>query len=81
MTKTEFLKRWAKKASQGGAAEAFERDVETLIQTCIRLGASVVTNGLIEGSKKLAKRDRDFIMQIVNETPKALDRGLRKLYE
>ncbi len=81
MTKTEFLRRWTKKATAGGAAEAFERDVETLMQTCIRLGASVVTNGLIEGSKKLSKRDQAFLMKIVNEVPLALDRGIRKLYE
>jgi hypothetical protein len=81
VTKKEFLMRWAKKASQGGAAEAFERDVETMIHSAIRVGASVVTNGLIEGSKKLSKADREFIIKLASEATKAVDRGIRKLYE
>jgi hypothetical protein len=81
MMKEEFLKRWTKRATGGGAAEAFERDVEVLMRTTIRVSVSAIVNGLLEGAQKAPARKRETIEEIARAIPAATEGALRKLYE
>ena len=81
VTKTEFLKRWAKKASEGGAVEAFETDVEMLARTLVRLSTSAVVNGLLAGCEKLPKKEQEVFRRMVGTVSPAVEQALKKLYE
>ena len=81
MTKTDFLKRWAKRATDGGAVEAFEVDLEKLSRTLVRCSTSAVVNGLMAGIRKMPKRDQDIFRKLFEEVSPAVERALAKLYE
>jgi hypothetical protein len=81
MTKTDFLKRWAKRATNGGAVEAFEIDLEKLSRTLIRCSTSAVVNGLMAGIRKMPKRDQDVFRKMIEEVGPAVERALARLYE
>lgn len=81
MTKVEFLKRWSKRATGGGATEAFEVDIEKLARTLVRSSTSAVVNGLMAGVAKLPKRDQDIFRKLIGEVSPAVERALAKLYE
>jgi hypothetical protein len=81
MTKVDFLKKWAKNASGGKAVEGFERDVETLLRSTIRVSVSGVVNGLIAGLKGAPKKDSERLTAIVQQIQPAVETALRKLYE
>ncbi len=80
MTKRDFVKRWAKKATGGGAVETFETDVERLVRTSVILSTSAIVNGLLAGMKKSPK-DQIRFAALVNEISPAVERALQKLYE
>jgi hypothetical protein len=80
MTKAEFLKRWSKKATGGGATEAFEVDIEKLARTLVRCSTSAVVNGLMAGIEKLPKRDMDLFRKLIEEVSPAVEKALAKLY-
>jgi hypothetical protein len=81
MTKTDFLKRWAKRATNGGAVEAFEIDLEKLSRTLVRCSTSAVVNGLMAGIRKMPKRDQDIFRKMIEEVGPAVERALARLYE
>jgi|KBSSwiStaDraftv2_1062776.scaffolds.fasta_scaffold03148_19 hypothetical protein len=81
LTKKEFLVRWAKKATAGGAVEAFETDVEKLLRSFVRASTSGVVNGLLAGVGKLPKRDQERFRKLIEEVLPAVDRALVKLYQ
>lgn len=81
MTKTEFLKRWAKKATAGGAVEAFENDVEKLSRSLVMASTSAVVNALLVGIVKLPKKDQERFRRIVETVQPAVARALEKLYQ
>ncbi len=81
MTKTDFLKRWAKRATGGGAVEAFEVDLEKLSRTLVRCSTSAVVNGLMAGIRKLPKKEQDLFRKLFAEVSPAVERALAKLYE
>lgn len=81
MTKTEFLKRWAKRAAAGGAVEEFETDVEKLSRTLVRLSTSAVVNGLLIGCEKLPKKEREIFRKMIATVPPSVEQALAKLYE
>jgi hypothetical protein len=82
VTKRDFLLKWAKKATANGAVEAFERDVETLMKTTIRMSVSAVVNGVIDGaSKREKKSDRALLEDVARQIPIAVEEALRKLYQ
>jgi hypothetical protein len=81
MTKTEFLKRWAKRATNDGAVEAFEVDVEKLSRTLVRCSTSAIVNGLLAGVGQLSKRDQEKFRNLFQEVEPAIERALAKLYQ
>lgn len=81
MTKTEFLKTWAKKAAGGGAVEGFERDVEKLSRSLVMASTSAVVNGLLAGVSKLPKKDQDRFRKMIEQVTPAVERALTKLYQ
>jgi hypothetical protein len=81
MTKIEFLKRWCKKATGGGAAEAFEVDVERLSCSIVRSSTSAVVNGIMAGVVKLPKKERDLFRKLIAEVAPAVEKALEKLYQ
>lgn len=81
MTKVEFLKRWAKKATDGGAVEAFENDIEKLSRSLVRCSTSAVVNGLLAGIEKISKRDQEKFRKLIQEVTPAVERALAKLYQ
>ena len=81
MTKKEFLERWSKKASSGGAVEAFETDVEKLARSIVRSSTSAVVNGMLAGIVKLPKREQDRFRRMIGEIGPAVERALAKLYQ
>lgn len=81
MTKADFLKRWTKKATAGGAAEGFERDVETLMRTTIRVSVSAIVNGILEAAKQSPASERIILENVARSIPKATEGALRKMYE
>ncbi len=80
MTKKDFLKRWAKKAADGGAVEAFENDVEKLTRTLVRLSTSAVVNGLLAGLGEVSRRDREKFRKLIQQVAPAVEGALEKLY-
>jgi hypothetical protein len=80
MMKVEFLKRWAKKASGGGAVEAFEVDVEKLMRSTVRMSSSAVVNGLLKGLDRVDQKDRELFRKLIAEVSPAVERALAKLY-
>ncbi len=80
MTKRDFVKRWAKKASGGGAVETFENDVERLVRTIVLVSTSSIVNGLLTGLKESPKDQRRFV-ELVNQISPAVEQALQKLYE
>lgn len=81
MTKKEFLVRWAKRATAGGAVESFETDVEKLARTLVRLSTSAVVNGLLAGAEKLPKKEREVFRRMIATVSPAVEQALAKLYE
>lgn len=81
MTKTEFLKRWAKKAADGGAVEAFENDVEKLSRSLVLASTSAVVNGLLSGINKLPKKEQDRFRRLIEQVQPAVELALAKLYQ
>lgn len=81
MMKAEFLKRWAKKATEGGAVEAFENDVEKMSRSLVRASTSAVVNGLLAGLVKLPKREQESFRKLIEEVAPAVERALAKLYQ
>ncbi len=81
MTKTEFLKRWAKRATDGGAVEAFEVDVEKLSRSLVMASTSAVVNGLLAGVKQLPKKEQERFRRMIQEVSPAVERALVKLYQ
>lgn len=82
MKKAEFLKKWSKAASAGTATELFERDVEALVRSTVRLSCGAVARGIKEGARKY---DDIQIKTLVEEIAKtiipAVEEALAKLYE
>lgn len=81
MTKREFLKTWAKRASSGGAVEAFETDVEKLTRSLVRCSTSAVVNGLLAGLASLPKRERERFRKLIEVVSPTVESALKKLYE
>lgn len=81
MTKADFLRRWAKRATGGGAAEAFERDVEVLMRTTIRVSVSAIVNGILEGAKSAVPQVRTILESVARGIPGSVESALRKMYE
>lgn len=81
MTKADFLKRWAKKATDGGAVEAFEVDLEKLSRSLVRCSTSAVVNGLLVGIAKLPKKEQERFRNMIAEVSPAVERALTKLYQ
>ena len=80
MKKNDFLLKWAKKATAGGPVEAFERDVETLMRSTIRMTVSAIVNGVLEGaSKRKKKSDRELLQEAARQIPVAIESALSKL--
>ena len=80
MTKRDFVKRWAKKASGGGAVETFENDVERLVRTIVLVSTSSIVNGLLAGLQESPKDQKRFVA-LVNQISPAVEQTLQKLYE
>ncbi len=81
MTKVEFLKRWAKRATSGGAVEAFETDVEKLSRSLVLASTSAVVNGLLVGIEKLPKKEQERFRRLIAVVTPSVERALEKLYQ
>lgn len=80
MKKVEFLKKWAKRATGGGAVEAFETDVELLAQAIIRCSTSAVVNGLMKGTEDLPPKDQEYFRRLIQTIPPAVEKAIKGLY-
>ncbi len=80
MTKVEFLKRWAKKATAGGAVEGFEVDLEKLMRSTVRCTTSAIVNGLLAGIGTVSKRDQERFRQLFKQVSPCVEKALEKLY-
>lgn len=79
MKKSEFLKKWAKRASSGKSVEEFERDVEAVVADTIRLVTRGVARGIEQASSKLYLKDARLLMMIARTIVPSVEKSMMKL--
>jgi hypothetical protein len=63
VTKDEFLDRWAKRATGDKSTESFERDVESLLMSTIRIVSTAFKDGMIAAAEQCPSAAQERILR------------------